>query len=42
VFIAVFSLFVLAMLVLCVMIVRWAVRRDRQRRSMQPPVPPTT
>jgi len=39
VFIAVFSFFVLATLVLCVLTIRWAVRRDRQRRS--PPPPPT-
>jgi Flp pilus assembly protein TadB len=37
VFVAVFSLFVAAMLVLVVFIVRWAVRRDRERRSAQTP-----
>jgi len=39
VFIAVFSFFVLATLVLCVLTIRWALRRDRQRRSTQPPPP---
>jgi len=33
VFIAVFSIFVVAVLVLCVLTVRWAVRRDRERRA---------
>jgi hypothetical protein len=37
VFVAVFSVFVVAMLVLVVFIVRWAVRRDRERRAAQPP-----
>jgi hypothetical protein len=32
VFIAVFSIFVVAVLVLCVLTVRWAIMRDRQRR----------
>ena len=31
-FAAVFSFFVLAVLVLCVLTVRWAIRRDRERR----------
>jgi hypothetical protein len=35
VFIAVFSFFVLATLVLCVLTLRWAVRRDRERRADQ-------
>jgi hypothetical protein len=33
VFIAVFSVFVVAVLVLSVMTVRWAIRRDRERRA---------
>jgi uncharacterized membrane protein len=37
VFVAVFSVFVVAMLVLVVFIVRWAVRRDRERRAAQAP-----
>jgi len=37
VFVAVFSVFVVAMLVLVVFIVRWAVRRDRERRAGQRP-----
>jgi hypothetical protein len=37
VFVAVFSLFVAAMLVLVVFIVRWAIRRDRERRAAQTP-----
>jgi hypothetical protein len=37
VFIAVFSVFVVAMLVLVVFIVRWSVRRDRERRAAQTP-----
>jgi hypothetical protein len=37
VFVAVFSIFVAAMLVLVVFIVRWAVRRDRERRAAQSP-----
>ncbi|HEY5092376.1 MAG TPA: hypothetical protein VII60_03850 [Acidimicrobiales bacterium] len=36
-FAAVFSVFVAAMLVLVVFIVRWAVRRDRERRAAQTP-----
>jgi hypothetical protein len=35
VFIAVFSVFVVAMLVLVVLIVRWSIRRDRERRAAQ-------
>jgi uncharacterized membrane protein len=37
VFIAVFSVFVVAMLVLVVFIVRWAIRRDRERKAAQGP-----
>jgi hypothetical protein len=33
VFIAVFSIFVLAVIVLCVLTVRFAIRRDRERRA---------
>jgi hypothetical protein len=33
VFIAVFSIFVLAVIVLCVLTVRFALRRDRERRA---------
>jgi uncharacterized membrane protein len=33
VFIAVFSIFVVAVIVLCVLTVRWAIMRDRQRRA---------
>jgi hypothetical protein len=33
VFVAVFSVFVVALVVLSVLTVRWAVRRDRQRRE---------
>jgi hypothetical protein len=32
VFVAVFSLFILAVVVLSVMTVRWAIHRDRERR----------
>jgi hypothetical protein len=32
VFIAVFSFFVVAVIVLCVLTVRWAIMRDRERR----------
>jgi hypothetical protein len=35
VFIAVFSVFIAATLVLVVLTVRWAVRRDRDRRAAQ-------
>jgi len=35
VFIAVFSVFIAAMLVLVVLTLRWAVRRDRERRDSQ-------
>jgi hypothetical protein len=37
VFVAVFSVFVVAMLVLVVFIVRWSIRRDRERRAAQSP-----
>jgi hypothetical protein len=37
VFIAVFSVFIAATLVLVVLTMRWAVRRDRERRAEQPP-----
>jgi hypothetical protein len=37
VFVAVFSVFVVAMLVLVVFIVRWSIRRDRERRAAQAP-----
>jgi hypothetical protein len=33
VFVAVFSVFVLAIVVLCVLTIRWAIGRDRVRRS---------
>jgi hypothetical protein len=33
VFIAVFSVFVVAVIVLCVLTIRWAIMRDRQRRA---------
>jgi Flp pilus assembly protein TadB len=36
VFIVVFSIFIAAIFVLCVLILRWAVRRDRERRATQP------
>jgi hypothetical protein len=36
VFIAVFSVFIAATLVLVVLTMRWAIRRDRERRA-QPP-----
>jgi hypothetical protein len=36
-FIAVFSFFVLAVVVLSVLTVRWAVRRDSERRRSQGP-----
>jgi hypothetical protein len=36
VFIAVFSFFVLAVVVLSVLTVRWAIRRDRERRAVAP------
>jgi heme/copper-type cytochrome/quinol oxidase subunit 2 len=35
VFIAVFSVFVVAILVLVVLTMRWAIRRDRERRAAQ-------
>jgi hypothetical protein len=35
VFIAVFSVFVLAMVVLSVLTLRWAVKRDRERRARE-------
>jgi hypothetical protein len=37
VFIAVFSIFVVAILVLCVVTVRWAILRDRERRVVHDP-----
>jgi hypothetical protein len=37
VFIAVFSVFIAATLVLVVLTMRWAVRRDRDRRAAQSP-----
>jgi hypothetical protein len=37
VFIAVFSVFIAATLVLIVLTMRWAVRRDRERRAAQGP-----
>jgi hypothetical protein len=37
VFIAVFSVFIAATLVLIVLTIRWAIRRDRERRSAQDP-----
>jgi hypothetical protein len=39
VFIAVFSFFLLAVVVLCVLTVRWAILRDRARRSSAPTTP---
>jgi hypothetical protein len=33
VFVAVFSIFVAAVVVLCVLTVRWAIQRDRSRRD---------
>jgi hypothetical protein len=36
VFIAVFSFFVLAVVVLSVLTVRWAIHRDRERRTTAP------
>jgi hypothetical protein len=39
VFIAVFSIFVIAVIVLCVLTVRFAIRRDRERRSQMGPGP---
>lgn len=33
VFVAVFSVFVVAVVVLCVLTVRWALKRDRERRA---------
>jgi hypothetical protein len=33
VFVAVFSIFVVAIVVLCVLTIRWAITRDRQRRA---------
>jgi hypothetical protein len=41
VFIAVFSVFIAATLVLVVLTMRWAIRRDRERRGVQPPNDPT-
>jgi hypothetical protein len=38
VFVAVFSIFVVATLVLVVLTLRWALRRDRERRAVEPPV----
>jgi Flp pilus assembly protein TadB len=35
VFVAVFSVFVLAMVVLSVLTIRWAVKRDRERRARE-------
>jgi len=35
VFVAVFSIFVVAVLVLCVLTLRWAIRRDRERRTLR-------
>jgi hypothetical protein len=37
VFIAVFSVFIAATLVLVVLTMRWAIRRDRERRAGQAP-----
>ncbi|HEV3266787.1 MAG TPA: hypothetical protein VGZ68_00110 [Acidimicrobiales bacterium] len=34
-FVAVFSVFVLAMVVLSVLTIRWAVKRDRERRARE-------
>jgi hypothetical protein len=42
VFITVFSIFVAAVIVLCVLTVRWAVRRDRERRAAAAPPPSET
>jgi hypothetical protein len=39
VFVAVFSIFLLAIVVLCVLTVRWAILRDRSRRSSLPTTP---
>jgi hypothetical protein len=41
VFIAVFSVFVVAIVVLCVVTVRWAIRRDRQLRKSDSETPTT-
>ncbi|HQU27477.1 MAG TPA: hypothetical protein PLS29_10670 [Acidimicrobiales bacterium] len=38
-FVAVFGFFVLALAVLSGLIVRWAIRRDRERRRPRPPEP---
>jgi hypothetical protein len=35
VFAAVFSVFVVAVVVLCVLTVRWAIQRDRERRASE-------
>ncbi|MGD0055864.1 MAG: hypothetical protein ABSC34_10575 [Acidimicrobiales bacterium] len=35
-FVLVFSIFVVALLVLVVVTLRWALRRDRERRAPQP------
>ncbi|MGD1013437.1 MAG: hypothetical protein ABR963_03490 [Acidimicrobiales bacterium] len=40
-FIAVFSIFVIAVIVLCVLTVRFAIRRDRERRAQMNPGPKT-
>jgi hypothetical protein len=37
VFIGVFSVFIAATLVLIVLTMRWAIRRDRERRAAQEP-----
>jgi hypothetical protein len=37
VFVAVFSIFVLAILVLSVVVVRWSILRDRERRVVSDP-----
>jgi hypothetical protein len=37
VFVAVFSIFIVAILVLCVVTVRWAILRDRERRRASDP-----
>lgn len=34
-FVAVFSIFLVAVVVLCVLTVRWAIMRDRQRRAAE-------
>jgi hypothetical protein len=39
VFIAVFSIFLLAIVVLCVVTIRWAIHRDRERRANADPSP---